>query len=142
MELRSGRFGKFIASVNYPDVKFVLNLDRKGGIKLPAPPPLEIEEECEKCGKTCYLRDGKRGPWIGCSAFPKCRGRVAYSKLPEERKEALEKALGTHLKANPQPELVRQDGTPITEGMLATDLLVPGGSVVLEIHPDAEGEQD
>ena len=142
MELRSGRFGKFIASVNYPEVKFVLNLDRKGGIKLPAPPPLEIEEECEKCGKTCYLRDGKRGPWIGCSAFPKCRGRVAYSKLPEERKEALEKALGTHLKANPQPELVRQDGTPITEGMLATDLLVPGGSVVLEIHPDAEGEQD
>ena len=117
-------------------------MDRKGGIKLPAPPPLEIEEECEKCGKHCYLRDGKRGPWIGCSAFPKCRGRVAYSKLPDERKEALEKALGTHLKANPQPELVRKDGTPITEGMLATDLLVPGGSVVLEIHPDAEGDHD
>ena len=67
---------------------------------------------------------------------------MAFSKLPEERKESLEKALGTHLKANPQPELVRQDGTPITEGMLATDLLIPGGSVVLEIHPDAEGDHD
>ena len=78
----------------------------------------------------------------GVRPFPSAGDESRIQELPEERKEALEKALGTHLKANPQPELVRQDGTPITEGMLATDLLVPGGSVVLEIHPDAEGEQD
>ncbi|MDP6987675.1 MAG: DNA topoisomerase, partial [Phycisphaerales bacterium] len=36
MILRQGRFGPFLASVNYPDVKMVLNVDKKGGLKVPA----------------------------------------------------------------------------------------------------------
>ena len=141
MELRSGRFGKFIASVNYPAVKFVLNVDRKGGLKLPSPPPLTVDETCDRCGEPCYLRDGKRGPWLGCSAFPRCRGRVGYAKLPEARRKKLEAGLAAHLAANPLPSIVRQDGTPVAEGTPVSDLLLPGGSVVLEIHADAiEGE--
>ena len=141
MELRSGRFGKFIASVNYPAVKFVLNVDRKGGLKLPSPPPLAVDETCEKCGEPCYLRDGKRGPWLGCSAFPRCRGRVGYAKLPEKRRKQLEAELAAHLAANPLPSILRRDGTPVAEGTPVGDILLPGGSVVLEIHADAiEGE--
>ena len=72
---------------------------------------------------TCVTAN--EGGWIGSRCFPSAGDESRIQNFPEERKEALEKALGMHLKANPQPELVRQDGTPITEGMLATDLLVP-----------------
>jgi DNA topoisomerase-1 len=34
------------------------------------------------------LRDGKRGPWLGCANFPKCRGMKNLSKLePDQRKQ-------------------------------------------------------
>ena len=138
MIVRTGRFGRFIASPNYPEAKFVLNLDKKNGIKLPAPPPVETELICPRCEeRPLYLREGARGPWLGCSGFPKCRGRESFAKLEEETKDALSKALEAHIKANPMPEVTRMDGTPIEQGTPVDDLLVPGGVEELAIHPDA-----
>ncbi len=132
MILRQGRFGPFLASVNYPDVKMVLNIDKKGGLKIPAVPPLKTELECEKCGKPLNLRMGKRGPWLGCSSFPKCRGRGKWTALDDETKAALESALEAHEKANPRPIVTRLDGDPIPEGTLVADLLLPGEDVDLD----------
>src|SRR5262249_4621253 len=36
---------------------------------------------CEKCGSPMILRDSKRGPFLGCSAFPKCRATKMVKKL-------------------------------------------------------------
>ena len=37
---------------------------------------------CEKCGNTMVMRDGaKRGPWLGCSNYPKCRATKTLGKL-------------------------------------------------------------
>ncbi len=138
MILRTGRFGKFLASPNYPDTKFVLNLDKKECLKFPAPPPLMTDITCPKCeAKPLNLRDGKRGPWLGCSGFPKCRGRESFAKLEEPVREALEKDLKKHLEAHPMPEIVRMDGTPIEEGTPIADLVVPGLIQDLPIHPEA-----
>ena len=142
MILRTGRFGKFLASINYPDVKFVLNLDKKGNLKLPAPPPYETDLECEKCGAALYLRSGKRGPWLGCSKFPKCRGRRAWTKLEEEKQQELTDALERHEKANPQPTITTLDGQPIKEGTPINDLLIPGEVQELGIHPEAEAHTE
>ena len=136
--LRTGRFGKFMASPNFPEVKFVLNLDKKGCLKLPSPPPLVTDLECPKCEeKPLNLREGKRGPWLGCSGFPKCRGREGFAKLDEPVREQLEKDLKKHLKAHPMPVITRMDGTPIEEGTPIADLVVPGLLQDLPIHPDA-----
>ena len=89
MELRSGRFGKFIASVKYPETKFVVNLDKSGNVKYPAQPPVLTDLPCPKCDSPLNLRKGKRGPWLGCSKFPKCRGRAAWSKLEEPAQKEL-----------------------------------------------------
>ncbi|MDP7070164.1 MAG: DNA topoisomerase [Phycisphaerales bacterium] len=132
MILRQGRFGPFLASVNYPDVKMVLNLDKKGGLKIPAVPPLKTELECEKCGKPLNLRMGKRGPWLGCSSFPKCRGRGKWKSLDDEIRATLEAALEAHEQANPRPVVKRLDGDPIPEGTPVADLLLPGEDVDLE----------
>jgi len=138
MVLRTGRFGRFLASENYPDVKFVINLDNKGRIKYPSPPPLETNLQCPKCDAPLNLREGKRGPWLGCSRFPKCRGRLGWTKLDESKQQELEAALREHLKKHPVPKIRRMDGEVIPDGTPVDDLIVPGGVQELEIHREAE----
>ncbi|MDG2424825.1 MAG: DNA topoisomerase [Phycisphaerales bacterium] len=141
MVLRNGRFGPFIASTQYPDVKYVVNLDKNGGVKYPSIPPLETDLPCSKCDRTLNLRNGKRGPWLGCSGFPKCRGRGKWKELEDGVRETLEKNLAAHEKANPQHIPARRDGTPIPEGTPSSELLLPGQEADLPIHPEAAAEQ-
>jgi DNA topoisomerase-1 len=133
MILRTGRFGKFLASENYPQIKFVLNLDKKGNLKFPAAPPYVTDLPCPKCGAPLNLREGKRGPWLGCSKFPKCRGREAWSKVEASKREALEKALAEHMTHHPPLVVTRLDGTPVAEGTPIADLALPGEMQELEI---------
>jgi len=143
MELRNGRFGAFLASVNYPESTFVLNLDKKGGIKYPSIPPIETELECPKCDAPMNLRRGKRGPWLGCSRFPKCRGRLGWNTLDDDTKDTLEKQLEKHEKANPLPKITRfSNGEVIPEGTPVAELVVVGGVAELEIHPDVKLDGD
>jgi DNA topoisomerase-1 len=138
MVLRTGRFGKFLASVNYPDVKCVVNLDKKEQIKYPATPPVRTDLTCEKCGSPLNLRRGKRGPWLGCSTFPKCKGRLAWTKVEPEKQKQLEAALEAHERENPQVIVKTLDGTVIPEGTPISQLTLPGGVQKLAIHPDAQ----
>ena len=133
MILRTGRFGKFLASENYPKVKFVLNLDKKGNLKFPAPPPVVTELPCPKCGAPLNLREGKRGPWLGCSKFPKCRGREAWAKVDEAHKAAFEKTLEQHMAKHPPLVVTRLDGTPVAEGTPIAALSLPGAVQELPI---------
>jgi DNA topoisomerase-1 len=140
MELRNGRFGPFLASVNYPKTNFVLNIDKKGGVKFPAPPPLITDIACPKCSSPMNLRRGKRGPWLGCSAFPKCRGRVAWTTIDEKVQKKLEKELEAHEKQHPQIVVKNRAGKPIAEGTPVQSLLVEGRVAELQIHPEAAKE--
>ncbi|HWB19801.1 MAG TPA: type I DNA topoisomerase [Phycisphaerales bacterium] len=137
MILRTGRFGKFLASVNYPQSKFVINLDKKEQIKYPAPPPLLTDLKCEKCDAPLNLRRGKRGPWLGCSRFPKCKGRMAWTKVDPARQKELDAALEEHEKQHPQIVIRTLDGKVIPDATPVRDLLLPGNVQTLEIHPDA-----
>ena len=110
----------------------VLNIDKKGLLKFPSVPPLTTELQCNKCDKPLNLRNGKRGPWLGCSTFPKCRGRGKWSELDDDTKAQLEKALEEHEKANPVPVIKRMDADPIPEGTAINDLLLPNEDDTLE----------
>jgi DNA topoisomerase-1 len=137
MVLRTGRFGPFLTSED-PKTKFVLNLDKKSRIKLPAAPPLVTAITCPKCGKSpLNLRAGKRGPWLGCAAFPKCRGRETFAKIDPAERERLEKSLAEHERGQKRLELETLDGRPVPEGTPVADLTLPGGLETLEIHPEA-----
>ncbi len=98
---RSGRFGPFLGCSGYPECSTILNLDKQGNILPPKPKPLVTELVCAKCGKPIYLRRGKRGPWLGCSGFPKCRGRVPFNTLTPEQQAQLTEALTAHEAAQP-----------------------------------------
>jgi DNA topoisomerase-1 len=150
MVKRTGRFGDFLVEDKPRPVKpkgkkaaeaaaaepppFILNLDRKGALKLPAPPPLVTDIACEKCGAMMNLRDGKRGPWLGCQKFPKCRGRAAFGKLPEAVQKDLTEQLKKHLSGHEAIHLTRRDGvTAVEEGTPLSALTLPGG--VAELQP-------
>ena len=80
------------------------------------------------------LREGKKGPWLGCRAFPKCRGREAFGKLPEPRQKALTDALAAHLRGQTKLTLTRRDGvTPVPDGTPLSSLTMQGG--VAELKP-------
>lgn len=113
MLLRKGRFGPFLSCPQYPKCKGIVNLDKKGAVSPPAPPPLPTDLLCTKCEAPINLRRGKRGPWLSCSAFPKCRGRRGWTTLPDDVKDKWEKALEAHEKAHPQPVIKNLDGKPI-----------------------------
>jgi len=118
MVLRKGRFGPFLSCSGYPACKGIVKVDKKGGIKLPSAPPLLIETPCPKCGAQLNLRRSARGPWLGCSKYPKCRGRLGFKALPPEQQKNLDLLLLNHEKANPVPILRKLDGTVIREGEL------------------------
>ncbi len=69
---RFGRRGPFLACSAYPDCKTTYSVDKEGNLFM-KPPPVMTDIKCEKCGKPMLKRIGKRGPFITCSGFPKCR---------------------------------------------------------------------
>ena len=150
MVKRSGRYGDFLVEDVPPPPKksrkksdsdtpppFILNIDKAGNLKFPAPPPITTDIECEKCGGFLNLRDGKRGPWLGCSKFPKCRGRGAFTKLAEKEQKDLRKQLADHMKSQQTLVLTRRDGqTPAEDETPITDLTIEGGVAELELFTE------
>lgn len=57
----------------------------------PQPEPEPAGFNCEKCARPMIVRTGRRGKFISCSGFPKCRNAKPIEKL-EELKAAAEKS--------------------------------------------------
>ena len=98
---RRGRFGEFLGCSGYsvkdekgePSCNVIINLDKQGNPLPPKPKPLATGIKCEKCGGDMVLRDGKRGPWLGCASFPKCRNIRAMKKLEGDELKRVEALL-------------------------------------------------
>jgi DNA topoisomerase I len=152
MTRRTGRFGPFLGCARYGDKKNpcdgILNIDKKGHVVAPSPPALVTDLPCPTCGSPLNLRGGLRGPWLGCSRFPKCRGRGKWAELPEEKRSALEAELAEHEKANPVPIIRTMEGRALTDpkgkplpGAPTVDALMPGdGSPAVNIDSEPEAE--
>ncbi|MCC7147372.1 MAG: type I DNA topoisomerase [Phycisphaeraceae bacterium] len=111
MTRRTGRFGPFLGCVNYPKCKGILKLDpKKQTLVLPKVPPLLTDVPCPKCGSPLNMRTSKRGYWLSCSTFPKCRGRVAWSAVEEPKQKALDEAYRQHEAAHPAPQVRNTQG--------------------------------
>ncbi len=84
MKLRRGPRGMFLGCSAYPKCRSTQQLpdELKEKLKklLPPPPPkkavpqIEISETCPECGSPMKLRPSRRGFFLGCSKYPKCRG--------------------------------------------------------------------
>jgi DNA topoisomerase-1 len=82
---RKGRFGSFLGCSGYPECQLIVPLDKNDEPLPPKIDPVETTVPCEKCGSTMLLRDSKRGPFLGCGSFPKCRSTKMVRKLPKDQ---------------------------------------------------------
>jgi DNA topoisomerase-1 len=44
-----------------------------------------VDETCENCGGAMTVRRGKRGFFLGCSSYPKCKGTKEPSEATLEK---------------------------------------------------------
>lgn len=82
MMQREGRYGAFLGCSRYPDCDGIMRLDREGNPQ-PVPERIETPVKCERCGKPMILRSSRRGPFLGCKGYPRCRHTVTMT--PELR---------------------------------------------------------
>ncbi len=69
LEVKLGRYGKFVGCTNYPDCRYIRNMD--GSVR---PEPVMLDETCPECGKhQLQERVGRFGPFVGCSGYPDCK---------------------------------------------------------------------
>ena len=81
MIIKTGRYGKFLACSAFPDCKNIKALPGADKDKNGQADSKEVEELkkkykgeiCEKCGSAMVIKVGKFGPFLACSAYPKCK---------------------------------------------------------------------
>ncbi len=77
-----GRFGKFLGCSDYPECKTILNIDKDGNVLPPKPPAEPTGIRCHKCDQgELVIRQSKRGPFLGCNRFPRCRTIVSIKQV-------------------------------------------------------------
>jgi len=67
LEVRSGRFGPYIACAKYPECKFSKPIGRD---RVPDRP---TDEKCKECGGAMVIKTGRYGEFLACTNFPKCK---------------------------------------------------------------------
>ncbi|MEX0874670.1 MAG: type I DNA topoisomerase [Actinomycetota bacterium] len=82
MQVKLGRYGKFLSCTKYPDCKGTRQID---GTQRPE--PTEVPGEvCDECGAPMLLRHGRFGEFLGCSKYPECkfvRSKTIGGKCPK-----------------------------------------------------------
>jgi len=91
MVVRMGRRGPFLGCSGYPKCRGTKPLDGekkaagegdaaegkaakpRRAPRAPRAKPVETDRECPDCGAKLVIRKGSRGPFLGCSKYPKCR---------------------------------------------------------------------
>lgn len=80
MVIKTGRYGKFLACSNFPDCKNVKGLDENGqpaeekkDEKIQKLEEKYKDEVCDKCGSAMVIKNGRFGPFLACSGYPKCK---------------------------------------------------------------------
>ena len=85
----------FLGCSSYPDCRNTSPMPE--GIYIEPPPRAAPEPagfNCEKCGAPMVIRTGRRGKFIACSAFPKCRNPKSIDKLEALQAEAAATSTG------------------------------------------------
>jgi len=79
---KNGRFGPFLGCSDYPECKTTLKLDKEGNVLPPKPPAEPTGVKCYKCKSgELVIRQSKKGPFMGCNRFPKCRTIISIKQL-------------------------------------------------------------
>jgi DNA topoisomerase-1 len=118
---RTGRFGAFLGCSDYPNCKTIVRLDKEGNIAPPKPPAEPTGLKCYKCrGGELVIRQSKKGPFMGCNRYPKCRTIISIKqkddllklqsegKWPPKTAEEADTILGRKTSSSRKPAAARR----------------------------------
>lgn len=88
LAIRKGRFGDFVACLNFPKCKYSRNLQKSENKDENAKKANSTGISCPECQKGEVVeRFSKRGKFYGCSAYPKCKFVSNYKPSEEKCEE-------------------------------------------------------
>lgn len=70
IELRTGRFGPYLACARYKN-----GCDYAKSLKKHRAPDRPTDETCQECGAPMVIRTGRFGEFLACTRYPACKGR-------------------------------------------------------------------
>ncbi len=85
MEVRWGRFGKYLRCGNYPECKGTMNFERDEEGRVVPCEPEDTGETCDKCGGKMVVKRGRYGEFLACENYPTCKNTRAIRKKVEAR---------------------------------------------------------
>ena len=101
MGVKQGRRGAFLGCLNYPKCRSTApipdDLKEQLGELANAPAAaaagsdlkaIEPEEICENCGGPMRVKQGRRGYFLGCAKYPKCKGTSEIGPVTQEKIDA------------------------------------------------------
>jgi DNA topoisomerase-1 len=72
IELRTGRFGPYLACVKYKDT-----CDYVKSLRKARAPDRPTDEKCHLCGSPMVIKTGRFGEFLACTTYPTCKGTRA-----------------------------------------------------------------
>ncbi len=72
IELKTGRFGPYLACVKYKDT-----CDYVRSLKKARAPDRPTDEKCHLCGSPMVIKTGRFGEFLACTTYPQCKGTRA-----------------------------------------------------------------
>ncbi len=87
MEIRWGKYGKFLSCSAYPKCKNAKMLSRDGEGKVMVQEAQSVDERCPLCGSSMLIKEGKYGKFMACSKYPDCKGTKSLGtgvKCPQQ----------------------------------------------------------
>jgi DNA topoisomerase-1 len=97
MAVRQGRRGAFLGCTGYPKCRGTAQVPEELKEQLAELAPatttaagpdmktIEVFETCDDCGSSMVVRRGRRGFFLGCSKYPKCKGTKEPSEATTEK---------------------------------------------------------
>ena len=79
MEIKWGKYGKFLSCTAYPECKNakMFSRDEEGKIMVEEPP--SVDEKCPQCESPMVVKEGRYGKFLACSRYPDCKGTKSMS---------------------------------------------------------------
>ncbi|NQU11892.1 type I DNA topoisomerase [bacterium] len=91
MVIRQGRNGEFLACSAYPKCKNASSFERKEDGQIVAIPREETGVQCDKCQSPMVIKNGRSGPFLACSGYPKCKNAKSFARDAEGKIVVVEK---------------------------------------------------
>ena len=79
MEIRWGRFGKFLSCTAFPECKNAKMFSQDEGGKIMVAEPPRVDERCPQCDSQMIVKEGRYGKFLACSRYPDCKGTKSMS---------------------------------------------------------------